>query len=332
MPGQHVPEKSVFLAAIEITSAAERAAYLDRACRDDPHLRAEVEALLRAHEEPQRLLDVPEAGTWLAAPGPYVGLPNPTVQVWDATTGKTRHVLRGHTELVSCLAFSPDERYLATGSFDRKLTLWDVTTGSQVATYCGHNTLLQAVSFSGDGKQVVSLDANGVIKTWDATHPPDCIVLKGGQIAHATFSPDGRHVAAGVCGRRVAVGVIQADFLVRVWEAASGAEVAKFTTEAAAPTWPASTWTAAWIRPSAPAALPTKGDSPWTALTPASPFSPTASLCSGAATPWFACCPAAPRIRLSGPTASRQRRPWPSVAKPWPSSRTVRSFWQARRH
>src|SRR5262245_9790813 len=54
-------EKSVFLRAVEITASAERAAYLDHACRNDTQLRAEVEALLRAHGEPQRLLDAPEA-------------------------------------------------------------------------------------------------------------------------------------------------------------------------------------------------------------------------------------------------------------------------------
>jgi tetratricopeptide (TPR) repeat protein len=41
---------TVFSAALERGSAAERQAYLDRACADDPHLRHRVEALLRAHD------------------------------------------------------------------------------------------------------------------------------------------------------------------------------------------------------------------------------------------------------------------------------------------
>src|SRR5437764_9247850 len=53
-------EKSIFLEAIEKTDAGARAAFLDGACGDNPPLRAEVEALLRAHEKPQVLLDVPE--------------------------------------------------------------------------------------------------------------------------------------------------------------------------------------------------------------------------------------------------------------------------------
>jgi tetratricopeptide (TPR) repeat protein/serine/threonine protein kinase len=54
-----LPEESIFAQALEITSAAERAAFLDRACGKNPALRAEVEALLRAHEHSSDLLDLP---------------------------------------------------------------------------------------------------------------------------------------------------------------------------------------------------------------------------------------------------------------------------------
>jgi tetratricopeptide (TPR) repeat protein len=54
-----LPEESIFAQALDIPSA-ERAAFLDRACAGNPGLRAEVEALLRAHERSGDLLDVPE--------------------------------------------------------------------------------------------------------------------------------------------------------------------------------------------------------------------------------------------------------------------------------
>jgi serine/threonine protein kinase/tetratricopeptide (TPR) repeat protein len=63
MSDQCPSEKSVFLAAIERSSAAERAAYLDQACAGDAQLRSAVEALLRAHDAPQPALDAPEAVT-----------------------------------------------------------------------------------------------------------------------------------------------------------------------------------------------------------------------------------------------------------------------------
>jgi hypothetical protein len=43
-------EQSIFLRALELTSPVERAAYLDDACRDQSGLRAEIEALLSAHQ------------------------------------------------------------------------------------------------------------------------------------------------------------------------------------------------------------------------------------------------------------------------------------------
>jgi serine/threonine protein kinase/tetratricopeptide (TPR) repeat protein len=55
-----LPEESILLQALEIASLAKRAAFLDRACGENRLLRAEVEALLRAHAQSGDLLDLPE--------------------------------------------------------------------------------------------------------------------------------------------------------------------------------------------------------------------------------------------------------------------------------
>src|SRR5262245_43137344 len=81
--------QAVFLAAVEITDAAERAAYLEREFSADPDLRQRVEALLRAHEAPASILarpmtppiDVDQNQAWPTLPldasadqaGPFVG-------------------------------------------------------------------------------------------------------------------------------------------------------------------------------------------------------------------------------------------------------------------
>ena len=52
-------EETIFVAALEKATPAERAAYLDAACAGDPELRRRVEALLRAHEQSGDLLDPP---------------------------------------------------------------------------------------------------------------------------------------------------------------------------------------------------------------------------------------------------------------------------------
>jgi WD40 repeat protein/serine/threonine protein kinase len=61
MTAPHPDERSIFLRALEISSTPERIAFLDQTCGTDPALRAAVESLLKAHDRPQPLLDVPDA-------------------------------------------------------------------------------------------------------------------------------------------------------------------------------------------------------------------------------------------------------------------------------
>src|SRR5260370_24438123 len=55
-----LPEESIFAQALEIMSAAERVAFLDRNCGANRALRTEVDALLRANERSGDLLDLPD--------------------------------------------------------------------------------------------------------------------------------------------------------------------------------------------------------------------------------------------------------------------------------
>jgi WD40 repeat protein len=49
--------------------------------------------------------------------------------LWDVTTGKERATLKGHTDVVFSVAFSPDGEALVSASEDGKLKLWDTKTG-----------------------------------------------------------------------------------------------------------------------------------------------------------------------------------------------------------
>ena len=68
-------EESLFAAALERATAAERWAFLDEACAGDLALRKRVERLLAAHEKPFRILDrLPgPSGTTEVAAGPPPG-------------------------------------------------------------------------------------------------------------------------------------------------------------------------------------------------------------------------------------------------------------------
>src|SRR5207245_586443 len=54
-------ERSIFLAVLEIDGPSARSAYLDGACAGQPALRAQVEQLLKAHQEPGRFMEHPAA-------------------------------------------------------------------------------------------------------------------------------------------------------------------------------------------------------------------------------------------------------------------------------
>ena len=47
--------------------------------------------------------------------------------------------LKGHTGEVSSVAFAPDGKTLATGSWDQTVKVWDITTGKELATLKGHS-------------------------------------------------------------------------------------------------------------------------------------------------------------------------------------------------
>lgn len=60
-----------------------------------------------------------------------------TVRLWDPESGRCLHTLEHHTQPVYSVAFSPDGRYLATGSRDKLCLIWNVKDGRLVRQYEG---------------------------------------------------------------------------------------------------------------------------------------------------------------------------------------------------
>ena len=80
------------------------------------------------HEQVVRCLAFTPDGKSLVVGGGYP-LPRGEIKLWDLSTDTLRRSFRGDQNGIHAVAFAPDGRTLATGSFDQSLTLWDVSSG-----------------------------------------------------------------------------------------------------------------------------------------------------------------------------------------------------------
>jgi DNA-binding helix-hairpin-helix protein with protein kinase domain len=62
------------------------------------------------------------------------------------------HALQGHSNSVNSLAFSPDGKILAGGSYEKTIKLWDIVTRREIYALQRHSNSVNSVAFSPDGK------------------------------------------------------------------------------------------------------------------------------------------------------------------------------------
>lgn len=106
--------------------------------------------------------------------------------------------IQGHGAWVTSVAFSPDGRWLASGSDDTTIKLWDTMAGTLHKTFRGHSRFVTSVAFSPDSKFVASGSYDNSVLFWQ----PDGAMQKvlGDHLNWVTsvaFSPDGELVASG---------------------------------------------------------------------------------------------------------------------------------------
>ena len=116
------------------------------------------------------------------------------------------------------VAFSPDGKYIVSGSHDGKIHLLDAQMGWQIGNLLqGHTGPVMSVAFSPDGRYIVSGSNDKTIRLWNAQ--------TGGQVGNpllghissvnsVAFSSDGSHIVSG-----------SSDRTIQCWDAQTGCQV-----------------------------------------------------------------------------------------------------------
>lgn len=155
---------------------------------------------------------------------------------------RERATLLGHDDQVTAVAFSPDEKMLASGGADSIVVLWDLAEGKKKRILKGQKDPISCLAFSPDGTRVASGSSGtnakqqrntGQIIVWDVATGEQCQTFnlgdKSGPVNSVSFSPDGTLLAAsGDSGRPPAPGVDEAFGLASVWDVKTGKERATF--------------------------------------------------------------------------------------------------------
>ena len=136
-----------------------------------------------------------------------------TARVWDAATGKTLAVLKGHEDEIQGVMFSADGKRVLTWSQDGTARLWNAATGKVLHLFKGHEGRLSSAGLSPDGRRVLTA-ASGwaptrlkhgdhefegtrpvkdfTVRIWDAATAKELVKWKTPEaVLHAELSPDG---------------------------------------------------------------------------------------------------------------------------------------------
>jgi WD40 repeat protein len=102
---------------------------------------------------------------------------------------------------ISQIAFSPDDRELAVGSWNSTITIWDVRTGRAVRVLGGHTLGVDDVAYGPTGALLASSSLDDTVRVWDPTSGSLLRIWREQQpVESVAFSSDGGRLVTSDSG------------------------------------------------------------------------------------------------------------------------------------
>ena len=100
-----------------------------------------------------------------------------------------------HSGTISGVAFAPDGKLLASGSWDHSIRLWDFGTRQRVETLHGNPSEVWALAITADGQSIISGAKDGAVRVWPRNSSTKERYFEGSWMP-LMFSKDGQYLAA----------------------------------------------------------------------------------------------------------------------------------------
>lgn len=124
---------------------------------------------------------------------------------YAGTLPHSTYTLTGHTGRINWLSFSPNGRWLVSGSNDQTVRLWAVPQGTLYATWQAHTDGVGSVVFSLDGKLVASGGGDRTVHVWEVESGHLVRTMQGHiqGVSSISCAPDGQAIATACQDNKV---------------------------------------------------------------------------------------------------------------------------------
>jgi len=135
------------------------------------------------------------------------------IRLINFQTGEVVALLRGHSDVIFGLKFSPDGNRLISVSADKTARIWNVLTQRTIHIFKGHTDFIFGVAFSPDGNLAVTASNDDTLKLWNAKSGYLIKTLREhtGDVRSVTFTPNGNYLLSG-----------SDDKTIRMWDGRTG--------------------------------------------------------------------------------------------------------------